>query len=60
MKNINDGINNLTQQISVRNKTPQKGIYAQLPTEDDNVLTRFDQDITNDNFTPRLKQENKN
>ncbi len=59
MKNINDGINNLIQQISGRNKTPQKGTYAQLPTDDDNVLTRFDQDITNDNSTPRLKAANK-
>jgi hypothetical protein len=59
MKNINGGIDNISQQITGRNKTPQKGTYAQLPAEDDNVLTRFDQDITNDKFTPRFKAANK-
>jgi hypothetical protein len=34
MKNINDGINNLSQQITGRNKTPQKGTYAQVPQEE--------------------------
>ena len=57
MKNINDGINNLTQQISGRNKTPKKGTYAQLPT--DEVLSRFDQDITNDSLTPKIKAASK-
>ena len=59
IKNINDGINNLTQQISGRNKTPQKGTYAQLPTDDDNVLSRFDVEMTNDKFKPRLNAANK-
>ena len=35
MKNISDGINNLSQQLTGRNKTPQKGTYAQVPTGDD-------------------------
>lgn len=35
IKNINDGINKLTHQITGRNKTPQKGTYAQVPNVDD-------------------------
>ena len=35
IKNINDGINNLSQQIPGRNKTPQKGTYAQIPSVDE-------------------------
>ena len=58
MKNINDGINNLSQQITGRNKTPQKGTYAQVQTDD--VLTKFDQDITNNSFKPKIEAANKN
>ena len=56
IKNINDGINNLSQQITGRNKTPQKGTYAEIPMENvldykrqQNVLKRFDEDMLNEN-----------
>ena len=52
-------IQNHSQQISGRNNTPQKETYAEVPTGDDNVLTRFDQDITNDSFTPKIKASNR-
>jgi hypothetical protein len=53
MKTLNDGINNLSQQIRGKNKTPSKGTYAQVPTEDVNrqqdVMRRFDEDMINKN-----------
>jgi hypothetical protein len=53
MKTLNDGINNLSQQIRGKNKTPSKGTYAQVPTEDVNrqqdVMRRFDEDMINTN-----------
>lgn len=56
MKNINDGINNLSQQITGRNKTPQKGTYAQIPTNED-VLLRFDTDKTQNTLPREIKQD---
>ncbi len=46
MKYINDGINHISHQTTGRNKNPQIETYAQGPTDDDNILSRFDADIT--------------
>ena len=35
IKNVSDGINNLSQQIRGKNKTPSQGTYAQIPEVDD-------------------------
>ncbi len=35
MKNSSDGINNLSQQITGRNKTPNRGTYEQVSSVDD-------------------------
>jgi hypothetical protein len=35
MKNVSDGINNLSQQLTGRNKTPNRGTYTQVSSVDD-------------------------
>ncbi len=35
MKNISDGVNNLSQQLTGRNKTPNRGTYEQVSSVDD-------------------------
>jgi hypothetical protein len=42
MKNISHGINNLSQQLTGRNKTPQKGTYAEVPQEEPDFETEME------------------
>ena len=57
MKNVSDRINNFRQRITGRNKDPQRGTYAQIPTENSDALTRFDKDVTNGDALTRFDKE---